>query len=108
MSWPRGLARVEREMITLGYLERIALNPSVVAEWINEASRHLRSATLLANDDPRLAYAACHDAIRKALTGVLAHRGLRPKGGEGAHARIIEWGTVALAADVDADTLRRS
>ena len=105
MTWPRRLTKVEQEMVTLGYLERVAANPPAVAEWINEASRHLRSATILASDDPRLAYAACHDAVRKALTGLLAQRGLRVKGSEGAHARIIEWAVVALAADVDGDTL---
>jgi len=105
LNWPPGLPKVEQEMEALGYLERIAPNPQAIQEWINDASRHLRSATRLADDDPRLAYAACHDAIRKALTGLLAQRGLRPKGGEGGHVRIIEWGAIALAADVDGDIL---
>jgi HEPN domain-containing protein len=105
MTWPRGLAKIEKEMERLGYLERMVPNPQAVQEWIDDASRHLRSATRLADDDPRLAYAACHDAIRKALTALLAQRGLRPKGGEGGHVRIIEWGAVALAADVDGDIL---
>ncbi len=105
MSWPKGLTKVEREMVALGQLDRVAVNPDVVGDWVNEASRHLRSAALLAEVDPRLAYSACHDAIRKVLTGLLAERGLRPKGGEGGHARVVEWGTVALGDDVERDVL---
>jgi len=44
----------------------------------------------VAQDDTTLAIAACHDAIRKALTAHMAANGLRPRGGEGAHRILLE------------------
>lgn len=95
------LAQVEAELVALGSLEKVRRKPAAVAGWVNDATRHVASAARLAEDDSRLAYAACHDAIRKALTGLLAHRGYRPAGGEGVHVRVQEWGSVALAGLVD-------
>lgn len=92
-------------MLRLGVLERVRRNPAAVSSWVNDARRHVASARRLADDDPRLAYAACHDAIRKALTGMLADRGLRATGGERGHVRVQEWGVVALASVVDQETL---
>ena len=99
------LKRIEADFVTLGAFERVRRNPVAVATWVNDAARHLESAARLAQDDPRLAYAACHDAIRKALTGLLADRGLRTLSGEGGHLRVQEWGIVALEGVVDAETL---
>lgn len=96
---------MEAELVTLGSLERVPRNATAVAAWVNDARRHVASAKRLAVDDPRLAYAACHDAIRKALTGLLAQRGFRPVGGGGAHLRVQEWGMVALGGVVDGETL---
>ena len=36
--------------------------------------------------------AACHDAIRKALTAHMAAAGYRPRGGEGAHRIVLRYG----------------
>ena len=41
------------------------------------ARQHVASARLLADSDPYLAYAALHDAIRKALAALLQVQGLR-------------------------------
>jgi hypothetical protein len=41
---------------------------------INDARRHVKSARALADDDVTLALAACHDAIRKAITGHMWQR----------------------------------
>jgi len=66
---------------------------------------HLRSAETLAESDPRLAYAACHDAVRKALTAHMSANGLRPKAGEGAHVAVISYGRERMQGLIDADVL---
>lgn len=82
-------------------------------ERINDARRHVRSARLLAEDDSTLAIAACHDAIRKALTGHMAARGLRVRGTEGAHKRTLDYARSELAGLIseddfdEADALRK-
>ena len=101
----RSLKRVDAELMSTRSLQKVRRNPAATAAWVNDAARHVSSAKGLATTDPRLAYAACHDAIRKALTGLLANRGLRPGGGEGSHLRVQQWGEVALAGTVDDDTL---
>ena len=99
------LKRVEADLMATRSLQKVRRNPAATAAWVNDAVRHVSSAKALARTDPRLAYAACHDAIRKALTGLLADRGFRPSGGEGSHLRVQEWGELALAGTVDDDTL---
>ncbi|MBC6458828.1 HEPN domain-containing protein [Actinomadura sp. HBU206391] len=75
-SWERG-----REEI-LGMLDRRELTQVVADAELAErllatARQHLRSVKLLAADDPYLAYAALHDAVRKALAALLQTQGLR-------------------------------
>lgn len=94
-------------------LERVAPNMPAAGERINDARRHVRSARLLAEDDPTLAVAACHDAIRKAITAHMAAAGLRARGGEGAHRIVLHDARHRLADIVspndlsDADDIRR-
>lgn len=94
-------------------IERVEPNMGAAGERVNDARRHIRSARLLAEDDPTLAVAACHDAIRKALTAHMAARGLRPRGGEGAHRIVLDYArhelTAALSPDVvdEADEIRK-
>ncbi len=59
-------------------MERVTANVAAAGQRINDARRHVRSARLLSNDDPTLAIAACHDAIRKAITAHMIAAGLRP------------------------------
>jgi len=66
-----------REAIALGDLERVAPNMGAAGERINDARRHIRSARAIAEDDITLAIAACHDAIRKALTAHMTAAGYR-------------------------------
>ena len=61
---------------------------AAAGDRINDARRHVQSARTIAKDDRTLALAACHDAIRKAITGHMAAAGYRPRAGEGAH-RIV-------------------
>ena len=74
-------------------------------ERINDARRHIASARSLADTDPTLALSACHDAIRKAITGHMVANGCRPKSGDGAHRVVLEYGEHELADVVEADDL---
>lgn len=86
-------------------LDRIQPNMAAAGERVNDARRHVRSARLIAADDPTLAIAACHDAIRKAITAHMAAAGLRPRAGEGAHRVVLEYARQRLAAVITADDL---
>lgn len=101
------------DLIAQRRIERVPPNRAAIRDWVNDANRHLRSAETLADSDPRLAYAACHDAVRKALTAHMSANGLRPRAGEGAHVTVIAYGRERLQGligdDVldELDTLRR-
>lgn len=94
-------------------LDRIRPSMSAAGERINEARRHIRSARVVAPDDPTLAIAACHDAVRKAITAHMVAGGLRPRSGDGSHRLVLEYARHVLsgilaAADLrDAEDLRR-
>jgi hypothetical protein len=79
-------------------VERVAGSMAAAGERINDARRHVRSARRLADDDPTLAIAACHDAIRKAITAHMTAAGLRPRGGEGAHRKVLDYARHQLEA----------
>lgn len=49
--------------------------------------------------------AACHDAIRKAITAHMAAAGLRPRGGEGAHRIVLDYARHQLAEVISTDDL---
>ena len=89
-------------------LERVRPNMGAAGERINDARRHVRSARLIAEDDPTLAIAACHDAIRKAITAHLAASGLRPRSGEGAHRIVLTYAAACLADEVAEDDLEEA
>lgn len=93
------------ESIATGDLDRVQASMAVAADRVNDARRHVRSARALADDDPTLAVAACHDAIRKAITGHMAASGLRPRAGEGAHRIVLEYARRQLADVIDAGSL---
>lgn len=86
---------------------------AAAGDRVNSARRHVASARGLAEDDPALAVAACHDAIRKAITGHMAAFGYRPRGGEGAHRIVLAYAASELATAIavqdldDADAIRR-
>lgn len=94
-------------------LERVQPNMGAAGDRINDARRHVRSARMLASEDPTLAIAACHDAIRKALTAHMTAAGLRPRSGEGAHRIVLQYARhrlaeVITAADLtEAEDIRR-
>jgi hypothetical protein len=65
----------------------------------------VRSARALAVDDPALAIAACHDAIRKAVTAYMLATGLRPRAGEGAHRIVLVYARHVLGYVITEDDL---
>ena len=64
------------EAIATRDLQRVKPNMGAAGERLNDARRHVRSARILAEDDTTLAIAACHEAIRKAVTAHMAAKGL--------------------------------
>ena len=101
------------EAIVTGRIDRVTANMGAAGERINDARRHVASARSLADTDATLALSACHDAIRKAITGQMVASGCRPKSGDGAHRVVLEYcrhelSAVVSAEDVDAaDSIRR-
>lgn len=86
-------------------LERIQADMAAAGIRVNDARRHINSARSLASEDPTLALAACHDAIRKALTGHMRAAGYRPRPGEGAHRIVLAYARHQLAALISEDDL---
>ncbi|MDO5629230.1 MAG: HEPN domain-containing protein [Mobilicoccus sp.] len=83
-------------------LERVTPGGEHARAVIAQAERHVETARILATtDDQAMAFTAAYDAARKALSAVLAARGLRVRPVGGAH-----YNTgVAAAAFVTDDAL---
>ena len=93
------------EAIVTGRIDRVTANMAAAGERINDARRHIASARSLADTDATLAPSACHDAIRKAITGHMVANGCRPKSGDGAHRVVLEYASNELSAVVSADDI---
>lgn len=93
------------EAVATRDVERVKPNMGAAGDRVNDARRHVRSARLLSVDDPTLAMAACHDAIRKAITGHMAAAGLRPRGGEGAHRIVLQYARHRLGDSITTEDL---
>lgn len=52
--------------------------------------------------------AACHDAIRKAITAHMLGNGLRPRGGEGAHRIVLDYAAAQLGDIVSENDLEEA
>lgn len=76
VGWDRGrteiLGMIERRELT-----QVTAEVELAERLLGTARQHVASARLLAGSDPYLAYAALHDAIRKALSALLQVQGLR-------------------------------
>ena len=77
---------------------------ATVQQWLDQAARHLDSASKLAADDPAMALEAIHQACRKGLVAHLLAAGWRPAGSN-KHALMTDYGVVALAPYVTEDEL---
>lgn len=87
-------------------LEKLKPSMAAAGDRVNDARRHVSSARALADDDPTLGVAACHDAIRKAVTGHMRAAGFRPRSGEGAHRIVLDYARHRLAAVIEEEDLR--
>lgn len=96
------------EALATGSVEKVRPNMGAAGERINDARRDVRSARLLADDDTTLAIAACHDAIRKALTGHMTAKGLRVRGAGGAHKRTLDYARSELGGLLSEDDLEEA
>lgn len=65
-------------MLERAELTRVVADLGLAKRLIVSATRHLSSAERLRDQDPELAYAAIHDAVRKAMAAMLQAQGLRP------------------------------
>ena len=76
MTWSRGRDTVER-LLRDGELEQVLASPELAERLMDDADRHLASASAIAASDPNGAYQRADDAARKACAALLAPQGLR-------------------------------
>lgn len=84
-------------MLAAQELEQGAPSSRNAGRLMAEADRHLRSATLLADDDPAGAYDMLYAAARNAMAAALAVQGLRSTS-KGGHLAVQEVVTHQLGA----------
>ena len=100
-------------LLASGDLERVEADPVTAGREIAAATRHVESASRLAEDDPSAGFSIGYDAVRKAITAHMRARGLRVRTSGGHHRRIGRYAVAALdgediAMHVEAfDQLRR-
>ncbi|MEP6528275.1 MAG: HEPN domain-containing protein [Nocardioidaceae bacterium] len=80
--WKRGEAEVEA-LIAAGDLQKLTGDAANGERLLEKAAVTLETAGSAVERDPDSAFVLAYDAARQALTGLLAHQGLRPttKGG---------------------------
>jgi hypothetical protein len=84
------------EMVTRGELERVEPDGDGARAALDEARRHVESATEIGARDPNGAYQLAYDAARKAVVADLRRRGYRVRRGEGGHLLTAEYARTAL------------
>lgn len=73
-------------LVREGRIERVEADPDAARGRLEEAERHLASASAIADADPEGAYALLYDAARKAIDAHMQANGYRvSKGRLGAH-----------------------
>lgn len=100
-------------LIAEGRLQVVHPNGELAELMILQATRHLASARTVSEIDPVGAFQLVYDGARNALAAILLNQGLRPKGGDGAHAVLLTATRAQLhpplGADLDAfDWMRRT
>ena len=89
------------DLVAEGAIERVAADPETARIELDQARLHAETAAEIADRDPVAAFAIGYDAVRKALSAHMRHRGYRVTRGTGHHART---GRYAIAA-IDDPTL---
>lgn len=90
VRWTRGGAEVEA-LIASGELQELMGDAANGERLLQKATTTLETARSAISTDPDSAFVLAYDAARQALTGLLAHQGLRPttKGGHYAVERAV-------------------
>lgn len=97
------------ELVGARRLERVPADHAAAARRLTAARRHLRSAAILARDDPDAAYALLYDAARKAVAAHMQAHGLRARNAPGAHEATAFYAAAVLAgpSSGELDRMRR-
>ena len=77
-------------------LERVEADPHGAQQALEEATKHARSAELVAATDPNGAFQLAYDGARKAVIAQLRRDGFRVRRGEGNHAVTAEFAVAAI------------
>lgn len=101
MSWRPGQDQIT-ELLAAGDLDHVVADEAVGRRLLDDAQRHLDSATVVAADgDLTGAYQLAYDALRKSAASLLAVQGLRAtsRGGHVAVQRAVaaQFGTTVQA-----------
>jgi hypothetical protein len=88
-------AAIER-LVARGVLRRVEPDRQAAERELASANQHLATAAKISSDDEVAGVAVAYEAARKAIRAHMRANGLRASGGEGAHARIGEYGVAAL------------
>lgn len=99
--WEQGRAVVDR-LVDEGRIEIVHPSREHAERLLEQANRHVGSATAIARDDPEGAYSTLYDAARKALWAILANQGLRPTRA-GGHLAVYEAVRAQLDPPLGAD-----
>lgn len=88
------------EMIEQGELERVATDDGAADVALEEARLHVRSARVIAGEDPNGAYQLAFDAARKAVMARMRRVGVRVRRGEGGHLVTAKFAAAAIDEDL--------
>jgi hypothetical protein len=84
------------DLVAEGAIERVAADPETARIELGQARLHVETAAEIADRDPVAAFAIAYDAVRKALSAHMRHRGYRVTRGPGHHARTGRYAIAAI------------
>lgn len=84
------------DLLRSGRLERVPADVDAARDRLRACEQHLRSADLLVDADPAMAYAALYDAARKAVTAHMLANGYRAANRPGAHEAVGLYGAAEV------------
>lgn len=68
------------DLVAEGAIEQVAADPETARIELDQARLHAETAAEIADRDPVAAFAIGYDAVRKALSAHMRHRGYRVTG----------------------------
>lgn len=94
-------------LVRAGRLERVVADREAARSKVEEAQRHLGSASRIAKDDPAGAYALLYDAARKAIHAHMLASGLRATNRAGAHDAVGRYAEAVFSRTKHRDAVSR-